>query len=208
MTAEEFWNWFEEHNQKYYTLYDESPENKDFLIELFLEKLQEFSDGLYFKIGGYPGEMQDLIITAEGNLDYFEKVQELVDAAPKMDQWNIIAFKPALEGDYIVEYEGLEIDSSELWFLPMQHHENHKLFGLIVAIPDFEPDDRDRYLGAVYQMLDTLIGERATTEDVHYLDLTNLPENPEQEGYIRLSELKRYMEWHKDGLVPFQFSLN
>ena len=50
--------------------------------------------------------------------------------------------------------------------------------------------------------------ERRVADDVHFLDLTILPESPEIDGYMRLSELKRYLEWHKDGLVPFNFSLN
>lgn len=208
MSAEEFWNWFKKNEEKYVALYEENDETRDFLADLFLEKLQEFSQGLYFKIGGFPGERQQLIITAEGNRDYFDKVEELVSAAPPLRNWEIIPFKPALEGDFIVEYEGIEIDSSEMWFLPLQNNDNPKLFGLILGIPHYDPEERDRYLGAVYQLLDTLIGERTTTEDIHFMDLDILPDDPEADGYMRLSELKRYIDWHKDGIVPFNFSVN
>lgn len=208
MSAEEFWNWFKENEENYFSFHQQNEVTKEILIEHFLDKLHAFCDGLYFKMGGFPGEKQQLIITAEGDIDYFEKVEELVSAAPKFKDWDIIPFKPALEGEFIVEYEGIELDSSELWFLPMQNHEDPKQFGLILGIPNFDPEERDRYLGAAYQLLDTLIGEKTTTEDIHFLDLDLLPENPEEDGYLNVSELKRYIDWHKDGIVPFNFSVN
>ena len=208
MTAEEFWNWFAENREKYEAIHTDDLDSKDYLIENFLETLHEYCEGLFFKIGGYPGKKMELIITAEGNPEYFEKVEELVGSAPILEGWIVVAFKPPMEGDFIIEYEGLELDSSEMYFLPLQNQENPDLIGIILAIPEYDPDDKERFLGAAYQMLDTIIGEKSTTEDIYYLDIDDIPENPQEEGYLQLSELRRYIDWHKDGIVPFQFSLN
>jgi hypothetical protein len=208
MKAEEFWNWFIENKEKYEAIHINDTQSKQDLIGDFLETLHSYCEGLFFKMGGQPGQKMELIITAEGNQEYFEKVEELVSSAPDLDDWIIVAFKPPMDGDFIIEYEGLELDSSEIYFLPLQNQEKPELIGIILAVPGYEPDDKERFIGAAYQLLDTLIGEKSTTEDIYYLDLDTVPENPKEEGYLHLSELRRYIDWHKDGIVPFQFSLN
>ena len=92
--ATEFWNWFKENNTKFLNLNAPglSCEGREELLEEFLEQLNQYCEGLYFEIGGKHGETQELIITAEGDTEYFHKVDELITAAPAIDNWIYTAF--------------------------------------------------------------------------------------------------------------------
>lgn len=208
MNAIGFWEWFTEKQEQYFAIDKVSISEKELLMESLQDKLHEFSEGLFANIGTVHHNKRELIITAESNIDYFEKVEELVSASPILNHWNVIAFKPAVQGDFVIEFDGLELDSRELWFLPMQHKQNKKLFGLTIGIPGFDAENREHYLNAIYQLLDLMLGEKTVTTEIHYLDICELSSEPEEEGFMRISELKRYMEWHKDGIVPYSFSLN
>ena len=64
------------------------------LLDELLFHLHEYCDELYFEAGGHPNGIQELIITAEGKIENFEKVEKLISQAPILDNWNFISFIP------------------------------------------------------------------------------------------------------------------
>lgn len=83
----EFWTWFKE-NEKSYTFLHSVEENlKEELLDKFMKQLHRYCDKLYFEIGGYTDEGQELIITAEGDTSYFDEVEDLVNSAPEINGW-------------------------------------------------------------------------------------------------------------------------
>jgi len=93
-SVKRFWDWFKQHNKSYSFLNQVDPEVKENLLNDFSEELHKYCDNLYFEIGGDPEECQELIITAEGNKEYFNQVEQLVNTAPRIDNWTIKAFIP------------------------------------------------------------------------------------------------------------------
>ena len=197
MTAEEtFWNWFKVNNSKYYYLNQiVDPKEKEKLLDLFLDKLHEYCNKLFFEIGGYSNEPQELIITAEGNKDYFSKAEELVSKAPKINDWQIIAHKPAIGIDFITEYKDIKLNPREIWFLPLDNKKEPKALGLRIYLPNYDPQKEQTFLEGCYQVLDGILGEKSVMLNIHLIEVDKLPRNPEEEGLIELSELPKYILW-------------
>src|SRR4051812_9694410 len=87
-----FWRWFAKHQARFRSV--EVPE-KEGLLDEIQHHLHAYCPDLFFEIGGFPGGTTELIITAAGRRALFPQVRELVSAAPPIDGWSFIAFKPA-----------------------------------------------------------------------------------------------------------------
>jgi hypothetical protein len=202
MSAVDFWKWFEENNTKYLFLNDVEEDVKKQLLEDLLTKLQNFSDKLFYEIGHHPDNAeQELVITANGDLNYFDKVEELVNAAPEIKDWKIIAFKPAIGFEFSIDYNGLNFDPAKTWFQPLELEERPLDLGLRVCYPDYNSEKEEDFISGTFLMLDAGLGEKTTALDIKYLEVDKTPVDPEQEGMLPLKELGDYISWLKEERV-------
>ena len=197
ISDKQFWDWFIKNNSKYFFLNQINDSHlKEKLLNDFLEKLHSYCDNLFFLIGGFPDEEQELIITAEGNKQYFSKVIELTASAPNIKDWKIIPFKQPKEIDFVTNYKNLSLDPRVMWFLPLANPDDPNQIGLRVCTPNFITANSIDFLFATNIVLDNILGERSFAEDITYLEVDKLPSNPEH-GFIKLAELPMYISWVK-----------
>ena len=90
-----FWKWFAVHQTSYLHLDEKEHDEVEYLLNELLQQLHVYCDKLVFQIGGSEPEVKELIISAEGNAEYFGIVEELVFMAPKLQHWRFIALAPA-----------------------------------------------------------------------------------------------------------------
>jgi hypothetical protein len=195
-----FWNWFTENNSAYLFLNEiEDFEEKERLLDNLTKQLHLYCDKLYFEIGGHPDDDQELVITAEGNSDYFNTVEELINNAPSIPNWKFIAFlQPNHNNDFHINFEGIVLASNEMYFLPLDHEDSSELIGLRICIKNYiELKDNKWLQPTVYKIIDTIVGEKAFTLDIDYIEIDELPEDPKELGMIELKGLPAYIEWHK-----------
>jgi hypothetical protein len=200
----EFWNWFKVNNSKFLNLNSDELNHaaKENLLDEFTAQLHTYNEHLYFEIGGRSGEEQELIITADGDSDYFDQVEQLITAAPAIDNWTYTALMPPLDLDYTSNFEDVVLKPLEIWFLPLNRESNPKSIGIRICLPNYEQVKDSEWLeGAVFRMLDTVLGEKAFAEDVDYVGIGHLPPTPEDHGMIELKELPAFVKWKKAKLA-------
>ena len=202
MTAKEFWQWFEVNNTKYLFLNDIDEEVKKQILEELLAELHKYNDKLFFEIGHHPDRSeQEFVITANGDVNYFDKVEELVAVAPVLKDWEILAFKPAMGFEFSIDYNGLNFDPAEAWFQPLELESRPLDLGIRLCYPHYDESKRDDFFNASFLILDAGLGEKITSLDIKYLDVDKLPEDPEAEGMLPLKQLSEYIEWLKNERV-------
>ncbi len=187
-------------NESYSFINQVDIEIKEKLLGNFSEELHKYCDKLYFEIGGNPEECRELIITAEGNKDYFKQVESLVNTAPKIDKWVFTAFIPPRDIHFQLKYEGLILSPEEMWFMPLENKDNALAIGFNICLRNYElVHTHDFFESAMYKILDVLLGEKSAATDIDYIAFDQLPDNPEEEGMIELAELPDYIAWKKKG---------
>jgi len=196
-----FWKWFEENNNAFLFTNEGDDDVREQLLNDLLTELHKYNDKLFFQIGGLPDQDQELIITAEGDVEQFEAVEKLIDNARLIKNWVFIPFIQPTEDGNTINYEGIEITRGELWFMPLQSQSQPNDIGIRICVPDYEAIKTNNWLeNAVYKMLDTVLGEKSFALDIDFIDIAELPEDPEEKGLINLSELKAFISWKKKKL--------
>jgi hypothetical protein len=196
---EDFWSWFNLNNKKYLFLNQiDSEEVKEKLLDDFNIELHKYCENLFFEIGGHLDQTQELIITAEGNKEYFQKVDDLVASAPKIKDWDIVAFKPPMDKGFIINIEGKEFDPSKIIFIPLNNKDRPTAIGMHVCYPDYIDKERNLFATGTYLMLDTLLGEKSSTLDIDYLDIIRTPDNIGNYDFKHLSDIREYISNKKN----------
>lgn len=196
--AKQFWDWFEANNHAYLFLNDIQGDEKERLLNNLLAELHKYCDKLFFEAGGHPDGTQELIISAEGNKEYFEKVEELISKAPQLDNWKFIPFIPARDADFQIDFEGVILKPGEMWFLPLEHPDDQSSIGIRVCMKNYELiKDKKFFMATIFKAIDTIVGEKVFATDIDFIEGSQLPDDPEEEGMIELAELPKYINWKK-----------
>jgi hypothetical protein len=201
-TANRFWNWFKENNEKYLDLDTINSSEREMLLDELLKELHKYTDKLFFQIGENNEGKKELIITAEGDKNYFNQVEYFVALAPEFVKWNIIALKPARKGNFITNYEGISINTANTWFQPLKNAANPQAIGLRICTPDFKTEKERKFLFAAFEVLDSLLGEKTNALNIQYVEVALLPDQPAKQGLIELSELPNYIQWKNTKQSP------
>lgn len=126
MNPQQFWTWFQNNEHKIYILPLLSKEEQRNYYYWFMKNLDYYCKGLGFKIhfaNDYHGKAT-LTITAYGVKELYPKVIELVEAAPKINNWKFEAFirqQEPKEDNHPYTFGNLEIDIKNLSFQPVKY---------------------------------------------------------------------------------------
>ena len=128
MKPQQFWTWFQDNQQKLYILPLLDVEERDNHFYWLGKHLSFYCKGLGFEIkfaSDYIGPAT-LIITAYGVRELYPKVFELIDQAPRIDNWKFEALKKASkdeESDHNTPYEfgAFNLKIADLYFQPVKY---------------------------------------------------------------------------------------
>ena len=199
-TITNFWNHFQQNNFVFLLL-NEIPKDElkihfDKLIEI-LHKYNKDLD-LIIKNKTKGGE---LIITANGNPYLFKEVKLLVHHAPVIERWKITPFlqpetnltKYENGTDKPLEYYGISLKISDMYFIPLENPNKPIDLGIKVLLKNYIiHKDNPKLREAVYVHIEHLIGEKSFANDIEFIEIGLLETN--HTCLIELYELKKYID--------------
>lgn len=197
ITAEMFWNWFGENEIRFYEI--EEMYNKELYMELQTQ-LRQYHPKLSFQIGGTIGSsIRTITISANGLIENFPKVEELVSVAPIFERWNVVAFKPADGFEIKVNVGGIIFDPKNLRFVPIELVEYPDISAIRVYMPEFVEEKVDLFKIGVHALLEACLGEKQAATQINYVDIQSYPLTPEE---YKLTEdfiyLEKYIEYRNN----------
>ena len=196
MNTEKFWQWFVDNSEALTMQDDLDPKEKEQLLEELQHQLEDYCQGLTYEIGEPTPTGRTFTVSAEGDTDLFRYVVELIDNAPDVDWWTMVAFRQPQGKDLRVVFDKFRFETKKMYFLQLENEVEPDILGVRVALPDPVDDDEDQLVG-VYVTLEALIGEFDCATLVGYIETGAIPEQPELEGYMPMDDFPEFVEWFK-----------
>lgn len=198
-----FWNWFQDNNQIIKNLINETSKNQKNISFWINKNLSYYCKEIDFMIV-YPKNSNgktELILTANGNPEYFEQVLNLVDNAPQLKNWKFTAFIQSTERiDKMIDgfdepyiFREITLKASELTFLPLEYHEiSHKL-DIVVFLKNYNLYcDTKTLQQAIFIIMQDIVGEKSLYQNINFVQLAQAPEN--KEGLIHLYDFQLFLD--------------
>jgi hypothetical protein len=198
-----FWNWFQDNNQTIKNLINETPKNQKHISFWINKNLSYYCKEIDFMIV-FPKSSTgktELILTANGNPEYFNQVIDLVDNAPQLKNWKFTAFiqpterieeiMKGLDEPYI--FHEITLKASELTFLPLEYHELSQKFDIVVFLKSYNLYcDTKTLQQAIFIIIQDIVGEKSLYLNINFVQVAQVPDN--KDGLIKLYELHQYLD--------------
>lgn len=196
------WNWFQDNNKTIQNLIHATPTNQK-QISFWLSKQLGYHSKELNVILVFPKKKtkkNKLIITANGNADYFNQAIKLVDNAPIVKDWKFTAFIDAtsvidkiingLDNPYI--YQDITLKSSESKFIALDNNEEKSKLDLMVYLKNYTLHCENKTLQqAIFIIILDLLGEKLLN-NINFLQLAQIPIN--YGGQIYLYDMQFFID--------------
>ncbi len=199
-TITNFWNYFQQNNFVFLLLNEISKDELKIHFDKLIEILHQYNKDLDLIIKNKKSNAE-LIITANGNPYLFKEVELLVHHTPILERWKITAFlqpetnlsKYENGTDKPLEYYGITLRISEMYFIPLENLNKPTDLGIKVLLKNYIiHKDNPRLREAVYVHIEHLIGEKAFANNIAFVEIGQLQSN--SENILELYNLKFYFE--------------
>lgn len=145
-----FWEWFQRNEDLLFNFEaDQEPR-----FNQLAQQLGQIHRDLCFEFGP-PGDRREFVISAGGIREAFPTVSSLVAAAPRLERWHVVGFRPRRTPLNTVCIDGMCIEPGKVGFCLLTIGSK---IGIQLFIPGFKEDDVTlKQVG--YLMLDEALGE-------------------------------------------------
>jgi hypothetical protein len=196
----DFWNWFEKNAKTFHKVVKGQGNVEMDFFDKLSPKLDELKDGFWFLTGMYDDNTAELVITADGTIKNIVFVEELIQAAPKIDGWKFTALKPALDiKDVSIEMSGLKFKDENLHFYANDHSDYPDEIDIIIVHDDYIEENKLTITNGVYIFLDNYLGELDFAVFIDNLKVIGRDEA--EKVLIPIEKLKDYLKWRQKEFI-------
>ena len=193
-TVEDFWQWFADNKELLMDIDSLEESEAEAVLLNFDEILKSYSEGLDFEIGDLTTNGRTLLLTTNGNEDFFDDVFNLYDNAPILDFWEILPLRQAQGPIAKIHYGKYRYNSKNLFFVPLESEQEEDKIGIKVGLTDYHADDEEQLI-AVYSLIEAMIGEYDCATMIGYFELCLLPDQVQETDFIPLLDLPEFISW-------------
>ena len=189
---DKFWEWFKA-NQSRLRNFEKDPDK--YLSELSAA-IRKVQPGLAIELEPPEKDIIHLTISANGNRDLFDKVQELVRRAPTLTGWVFYAFRQRVPADRIKDLKlkigMIELDPLMMKFFPVVENDS---LNIIIYTSGVTKENFNEIAYAGLLLLDNILGEYDCVTKVKNYDFQNMPASKEeQKDLLPLKDIATYVD--------------
>lgn len=193
-----FWKWFESVSERLATLLDEYQTTE--IANIVSPRVKKLSKLVGWEIGPGLKKEYSFSLTFKGKKETIFLVEQIVNLAPKLDEWEINCGRPPKmwDGRFSLRNkrgQTIEIDSSD-WSYTLTAFDNNKFFdiSLLGKLPCMDEAAKNQ---ACFIVVEGILGERETIE---WVDKIIFVESPSQQQLKNATPIK-YLRKHIASLI-------
>jgi len=185
ITEKEFWSWFEKNSEDYFQL-DEK--NYDLLFNKLGLQLSKYHKDLTFEFSIEMNQgKREFIISAEGMVSAFPAVIKLVEEAPSLEKFNVVAFRQRQDSEQEIYFEDIVLNTEDIFFTYREDKQMDCL-DIVIYIKGYS-EENDQFIAAAFIMLDSLIGEYDVGVKLGEINFEPYQEEKEAQPILKLVSL-------------------
>ncbi|HWM87455.1 MAG TPA: hypothetical protein VNO33_16495 [Kofleriaceae bacterium] len=168
-----FWRWFRAHAGEAATI----RQGSEPIMAKLAAELHRVDERLTVEVGGIAStaEPKELIISAGGLREVFPVVQRLVAAAPPIDGWRVIAFRPRKPG-HRLQFRDREVGGEDLRFRIVSPPQAGRPLDIAVYLETPAVDETSMHV--VFLLLDFTLGEFDVATQLGKIEILPISQAP------------------------------
>lgn len=197
---EEFWNWFIENEVTFHHIVSSGGDIETGFFDKMSPKLDQLREGYWLLIGMADDHTAELIISVDGAVKNIVFAEELIAAAPALNNWKFTALKPAINSpEPAIRMGDHEFSKEELSFYALEDATTPDEIDLVFVHKDLNENNRDVVINGTYIFLDNYLGELNFTTLVDNVRFT--AESEAEKELIPILKLKDFLIWREKEFV-------
>ncbi|UCE65169.1 MAG: hypothetical protein JSU85_09840 [Candidatus Zixiibacteriota bacterium] len=160
---EKFWTWFEKNQNSLFNFEQERDRN----FRLLAKEMKKINSNLTFEFGPiFNNGKREFVISAGGISEAFPKVESLFAAAPELDKWIFIKYRP--RRDLMpIEFGNEKIRPEDI---KCQVFEDNDKIGILLFFEDYCDEKLELFGHIGFLMLDQALGEYDVATKVGFVE--------------------------------------
>ena len=196
----DFWNWFLQNEKTFFNVVKNNNNIHKNFFDKLSPKLEDLREGYFFVSGMFNDETAELVLTADGNVKNINFVEELVNAAPKIEGWKITAHKEPMDIENIeIEMGNYIFNSENIFFYSNDFKEYPDKIDISVIHNELNDINKEQVGNGTYIFLDNYLGEIDFINNIDNLSIIGKQES--QKELIPISKLKDFLNWRRKEFI-------
>jgi hypothetical protein len=163
-----FWKWFQNNEDRIFFF----EKNRDKIFDELAIKLHKIHNSLTFEFGPIENGKREIVISADGIKEAFSSVHSLKNSAPSsLQKFLVTYFRPRRYPISTVSFGEIKLSPNDI-FIDMDVVDGK--ICLTLFIKNYTEDQKNKYAGAAFILLDQALGEYDVETKVGYIDFQPL----------------------------------
>lgn len=199
-TPQSFWRWFGNNQERFDQLDETNAGQAPARLNEIMEELKKYDPWLKGLIGKYDDTTSELVITADGDIALFVKVEQFVSEAPALPGWRFTAHKPPLGFDEIsIEMHGKIFNEETVKFFPLTDPAYPDLVSIVFTHKEYDDKEDEDFQTAGSIYVQNALGELNTATQIDQYKIS--PEPEDESVLIPVGKLNDYLNWREKEFV-------
>ncbi|WP_226063144.1 hypothetical protein [Kaistella polysaccharea] len=152
---QEFWNWFKSKEKSFFNAVKERQNIEKSFLDIVLPKLKEVNENFFILVGMPDNSIAELIVTVDGNIKDIVYAEELIEAAPKFENWKFTALKPELDiNDVEIRMDDYIFSKENIYFYSNDDVDYPDEIDLVFVHEDLNDQNENELISGTYLFID------------------------------------------------------